>query len=83
MVVLAGLGPSFSAGADLGWMGEQSRLSPEANERNAEAMARMFLAVARCPKARLDPATRQFLDTGEPAQLPDLDTLRAHDARLA
>jgi hypothetical protein len=39
--------------------------------------------VARCPTARLDPATRQFLDSGEPAQLPDLDTLRAHDARLA
>ncbi|HMG53368.1 MAG TPA: hypothetical protein VK601_07795 [Kofleriaceae bacterium] len=39
--------------------------------------------VARCPRARLDPATRLFLDTGEPAQLPDLDTLRAHDDRLA
>jgi hypothetical protein len=39
--------------------------------------------IARCPVARLDPATRQFLDTGEPAQLPDLDTLRAHDDRLA
>lgn len=39
--------------------------------------------LAKCPKARLDPATRQFLDTGEPAQIPDLETLRAHDARLA
>jgi len=39
--------------------------------------------LAKCPNAKLDPATRQFLDTGEPAQLPDLETLRAHDARLA
>jgi hypothetical protein len=39
--------------------------------------------LARCPNARLDPATQHFLDTGEPAQLPDLDTLRAHDDRLA
>ncbi|HSR96456.1 MAG TPA: hypothetical protein VLM79_05255, partial [Kofleriaceae bacterium] len=39
--------------------------------------------LTRCPKAKLDPATRQFIDTGEPAQIPDLETLRAHDARLA
>ncbi|HEX3760449.1 MAG TPA: hypothetical protein VHW23_17155 [Kofleriaceae bacterium] len=39
--------------------------------------------VAQCPSVRLDPATRMFLDTGVPAQLPDLDTLRAHDERLA
>ena len=39
--------------------------------------------MAKCPKAKLDPATRQFLNTGEPAQIPDLETLRAHDARLA
>jgi len=39
--------------------------------------------VAMCPGARLDPATRQFLDTGEAAQLPDLETLQAHDTHLA
>jgi len=39
--------------------------------------------VAMCPGARLDPATRHFLDTGEAAQLPDLETLQAHDAHLA
>jgi hypothetical protein len=39
--------------------------------------------VAQCPGVRLDRATQMFLDTGEPAQLPDLDTLRAHDERLA
>jgi hypothetical protein len=37
----------------------------------------------RCPGARLDPATRNFLATDEVAQLPDLATLRAHDERLA
>lgn len=39
--------------------------------------------VAMCPGARLDPATRHFLDTGEAAQLPDLETLQAHDTHLA
>ena len=39
--------------------------------------------VAMCPAARLDPATRAFLETGEAAQLPDLATLQAHDAHLA
>jgi hypothetical protein len=39
--------------------------------------------VAMASGARLDPATRQFFETGEVAQLPDLETLRAHDARLA
>jgi hypothetical protein len=39
--------------------------------------------VARCPDAKVDPATQQFLDTGEAAQLPDRETLQAHDDRLA
>jgi hypothetical protein len=38
---------------------------------------------ARCPAAKLDPATRQFLETGTAAQLRDVETLHAHDARLA
>jgi hypothetical protein len=37
----------------------------------------------KAPGAKLDAATRQFLDTGEVAQIPDVETLRAHDARLA
>lgn len=39
--------------------------------------------VAKCPDAKVDPATRMFLETGEAAQLPDLETLHAHDERLA
>jgi methylglutaconyl-CoA hydratase len=50
VVVLSGNGPSFSAGADLAWMQQQADLDPEANERSAEGMARMFLAIARCRK---------------------------------
>lgn len=50
VVVLSGNGPSFSAGADLAWMKEQADLPPAENERGAGAMARMFLAIARCRK---------------------------------
>jgi methylglutaconyl-CoA hydratase len=50
VVVLSGNGKSFSAGADLQWMQEQALLEPEANERSAERLARMFLGIARCRK---------------------------------
>jgi methylglutaconyl-CoA hydratase len=50
VVVLSGNGPSFSAGADLAWMKEQATLPAAENERGADAMARMFLAIARCKK---------------------------------
>ncbi len=50
VVVLAGNGKSFSAGADLAWMQEQADLPPERNAQGADRMARMFLAIARCKK---------------------------------
>jgi methylglutaconyl-CoA hydratase len=50
VVVLGGNGKSFSAGADLSWMQEQAKLPQEQNRVGAEAMARMFLAIARCKK---------------------------------
>jgi methylglutaconyl-CoA hydratase len=50
VVVLSGNGKSFSAGADLAWMTEQADLPVAENQRSAERMARMFLAIARCKK---------------------------------
>jgi methylglutaconyl-CoA hydratase len=48
-VVLSGVGPSFSAGADIGWMRAAATLSVEANEGDAMAMADMFEAIDTCP----------------------------------
>ncbi len=50
VVVLAGRGKSFSAGADLQWMREQGNLEPEASEADTAKMARAFLSIARCAK---------------------------------
>jgi hypothetical protein len=62
-----------------------TRLTGQLTDVDGDARPRAVVehVVAHCPSVRLDPATRIFLDTGEPAQLPDLDTLRAHDERLA
>ena len=48
-VVLAGAGPSFCAGADVGWMRAAMTLDREANEQDAMAMAEMFDAIDVCP----------------------------------
>jgi len=50
VVILSGNGKSFSAGADLVWMQEQAALQQAENQRSAERMARLFLAIARCRK---------------------------------
>jgi hypothetical protein len=62
-----------------------TRLTGELVEVDVNARPRAVVehVVAHCPGVRLDRATQMFLDSGEPAQLPDLDTLRAHDERLA
>jgi methylglutaconyl-CoA hydratase len=49
VVVLAGDGPSFCAGADLDWMRAAMALETEANEQDAMAMADMFEAIDICP----------------------------------
>jgi methylglutaconyl-CoA hydratase len=49
LIILAGEGTSFSAGADLDWMRRAAELSEEENQRDAEALARMLRAVADCP----------------------------------
>jgi methylglutaconyl-CoA hydratase len=48
-VVLAGDGPSFSAGADVEWMRSSIELSYEENLADATALRRMLEAIDRCP----------------------------------
>ncbi len=50
VVVLAGAGPVFCAGADLGWMAAAAFEGDEANDRNARAMGGVFHALAACRK---------------------------------
>ncbi len=50
VVVLAGEGPSFCAGADLDWMRRAASCSEEENRRDAAALAAMLRAVAECPR---------------------------------
>ena len=49
VVVLAGAGPSFCAGADLDWMRAAMSLDVEGNEQDAMAMADTFEAIDTCP----------------------------------
>src|SRR3954465_2229339 len=49
VVVLAGAGPSFCAGADVAWMRAAMALDVEGNEQDAMAMADMFEAIDTCP----------------------------------
>jgi len=48
-VVLAGEGPTFCAGADIGWMRAAMQLDVEGNEQDAVAMADMFEIIDTCP----------------------------------
>ncbi len=50
VVVLTGEGPSFCAGADVGYMRDTADLSYEENLEEARRLAAMFRAVDECPK---------------------------------
>jgi methylglutaconyl-CoA hydratase len=50
VVLLTGDGPSFCAGADVGWMRKAGSYSKEENEADAGRMARMLRAIDSCPK---------------------------------
>ncbi|HLK60069.1 MAG TPA: enoyl-CoA hydratase-related protein [Chthonomonadaceae bacterium] len=52
-VVLRGAGPSFCAGADLGWMGRMAGYSHSENLADARAAQRMFQAIAHSPKVTI------------------------------
>jgi methylglutaconyl-CoA hydratase len=49
VVVLAGEGETFSAGADINWMRAAMSLDVEGNEQDAMAMADMFDTIDTCP----------------------------------
>lgn len=48
-LVLAGSGPSFSAGADVDWMAEQARASDTQNQADARALARLMRSLDSLP----------------------------------
>ena len=50
VIVLAGNGKSFCAGADLNWMKRMVQYSHDQNVEDARALASMFLSIAKCPK---------------------------------
>ncbi len=50
VIVLAGEGRSFCAGADLSWMKRMVSYGPEENRRDAEALAEMFRRVDTCSR---------------------------------
>lgn len=49
VVVLAGAGPAFCAGADLAWMAKTVTYTHEQNVSDADALARMFAALDSLP----------------------------------
>jgi enoyl-CoA hydratase/carnithine racemase len=49
VVVLAGAGKTFCAGADVAWMSKTIDYTEDENLRDAEAMSRMFAAIDRLP----------------------------------
>lgn len=50
VIVLAGAGASFSAGADLDWMKGQGEAGEAENLRSAQEMAALFTTIDGCPK---------------------------------
>jgi methylglutaconyl-CoA hydratase len=50
VVVLAGEGPTFCAGADVHWMRKAGGYSQAENQADAERMARMLRTIDACPK---------------------------------
>lgn len=50
VIVLAGEGPSFCAGADLGWMKQMVGWSREDNVRDSLRLAALFSTIDACPK---------------------------------
>jgi methylglutaconyl-CoA hydratase len=50
VIVLAGSGKSFCAGADVNWMKRMIQYTEDENFQDAKKLAEMFLTIAKCPK---------------------------------
>src|SRR5262245_19815292 len=50
VIVLAGSGKSFCAGADLNWMRRMVQYTHEENLEDARRVGKMYLPIAKCPK---------------------------------
>ena len=50
VIVLAGNGKSFCAGADLNWMKRMVQYTHDENIADARAVGHMYFAIAKCPK---------------------------------
>ena len=50
LIVIRGKGPSFSSGADLGYMQMMSSFSERENIEDAERLAELFYSIYTCPK---------------------------------
>ena len=53
VIVLRGAGASFCAGADLAYMGRMAGYTQAENLADAQALQRMFAALAHCPKVTI------------------------------
>lgn len=53
VIILAGRGPSFSAGADIEWMKRQGMASVESNLADARLLANLFATISRSSKTTI------------------------------
>jgi len=67
VVVLAGEGPTFCAGADVNWMRKAGAYSKAENEADADRMARMLRGIDSCPKPVIALAHGVYGDAKDPA----------------
>lgn len=82
-IVLAGAGPSFSAGADIGWMRRAAAASAADNLRDAQQFAATLAAIAQCPKPTVARVQGLALGGGVGLTCACDIAIAAEDARFA
>ncbi|WP_077034651.1 enoyl-CoA hydratase-related protein [Pelomonas sp. KK5] len=83
VIVLAGSGKAFSAGADIQWMKQAANESQEWNAQDARHFAGMLDAIARCPKPTLARVHGVSLGGGIGLQCACDIAIASDDARFA